>query len=169
MLTIESANNGRNGVFGFVGALIFGAAAPCFIIFMGGTAGIAFGAVCGGIGLACAAIAFAVNWLQSKKERDAALAYHQSGTVNNVVNTIDKVVNVSKSVGKEEAKPKAKEDDEKSVSTAASSTDVSSNTKRIISKIIKSDGTISTIEGSLNNVADKNLKLIEQIIETREV
>ena len=157
MLTVESANKGRNGVLGFVGTLIFGAAAACFIIFMGGTLGIVLGSVCGAIGLCCGIAGLVANWKQSKKERDAQLAYHQSGTVEHVVNTIDKGVNVVKSVTNE----KTKEQDTKSIST-----DATDGTQKIVSKIIKADGTTSIIEGPLNDEASKNLKLVKQIIKT---
>ena len=152
MLTVESANNGRNGVLGFVGTLIFGAAAACFIIFMGGTLGIVLGSVCGAIGLCCGIAGLAANWVQSKKEREAALAYHKTGTVEHVVNTIDKGVNVVKSASKEETK--------------SVSTDTTASTQKIISKIVKADGTTSIIEGPLNDEASKNLKFIRQIIKT---
>ena len=159
MLTIESANNGRDGVFGFVGAIVFGVGAACFAVFMGGTLGIVLAAVCGTIGLVSGIAGLAVNWAQSKKEREAALVYHQSGTVNNIANTIDKGVKIFKVVGG--GSTKSKQSDTKSISTAASSTDLASNTK-IISKIIKADGTTSIIEGPLNNAAKKSLKLIKQ-------
>lgn len=164
MLTVESANNGRNGVLGFVGAIIFGGAAACFIIFMGGTLGIVLGAVCGTIGLVSGIAGLAANWVQSKKERDAALAYHRSGTVKHTVNIIDKVVDASKSVSKEETK--TKEEDTKSVSAQASD-DISKPTK-IVSKIIKADGTTTLIDGPLNDEASKNLKFVRQIITTKE-
>ena len=153
MLTVESANNGRNGVLGFVGTLIFGAAAACFIIFMGGTLGIVLGSVCGAIGLCCGIAGLVANWKQSKKERDAQLAYHQTGTVEHVVNTIDKGVNVFKSAGKEETK--------------SVSTDATASTQKIISKIVKADGTTSIIEGPLNDEASKNLKFVRQILTTK--
>ena len=162
MLTVESANNGRNGVLGFVGTLIFGAAAACFIFFMGGTLGIVLGSVCGAIGLGCGIAGLVANWKQSKKERDAQLAYHQSGTVEHVVSAIDKGVNVVKSVSKEETKKKTKEEDKKSFSAQASD-DISKTTK-IISKIIKADGTTTLIDGPLNDEAAKNLKFIKRTI-----
>lgn len=164
MLTVESANNGRNGVLGFVGAIIFGAAAACFAIFMGGTLGIVLAAVCGTIGLVSGIAGLAVNWVQSKKEREAALAYHQTGTANHIVNAIDKGVNVVKSISKTESKQQTKEEDTKSVSTQASD-DISKTTK-IISKIVKADGTTSYIEGPLNKDAENNLKLVKQTIKT---
>lgn len=166
MLTVESANNGRNGVLGFVGTLIFGAAAACFIIFMGGTLGIVLGSVCGAIGLCCGIGGLAANWVQSKKERDAALAYHQSGTLEHAVNIVGKGVNVIKSVGKAESKQQTKEEDAKSVSTQAS--DNTSKTTKIISKIVKADGTTSIIEGPLplNKDAENNLELVSQKIHT---
>ena len=153
MLTVESANKGRNGVLGFVGTLIFGAAAACFIIFMGGTLGIVLGSVCGAIGLCCGIAGLVANWKQSKKERDAQLAYHQTGTVEHVVNTIDKGVNVFKSAGKEETK--------------SVSTDTTASPQKIVSKIIKADGTTSIIEGPLNDEASKNLKFVRQILTTK--
>ena len=168
MLAIESANKGRKGVLWLVGAMIFSGVAACFIIFMGGTSGIILGLVCGTIGLVSGIAGLSANWLQSKKERDAALAYYQSGTVNNVVNAIDKGVNVIKSIDKETGKLKS-EEDTKSVSTVASSTDNMAKTTKIISKIIKADGTTSIIEGSLNDAAEKNLKLVKQTIKTRTV
>ena len=153
MLTVESANKGRNGVLGFVGTLIFGAAAACFIIFMGGTLGIVLGSVCGAIGLCCGIGGLVANWKQSKKERDAQLAYHQTGTVEHVVNTIDKGVNVFKSASKEETK--------------SISTDTTASSQKIVSKIIKADGTTSIIEGPLNDEASKNLKFVRQILTTK--
>ena len=153
MLTVESANKGRNGVLGFVGTLIFGAAAACFIIFMGGTLGIVLGSVCGAIGLCCGIGGLVANWKQSKKERDAQLAYHQTGTVEHVVNTIDKGVNVFKSASKEETK--------------SVSTDTTASPQKIVSKIIKADGTTSIIEGPLNDEASKNLKFVRQILTTK--
>ena len=159
MLTIESANNGRKGVLWFVGAIVCGAGAACFTLFMGGTLGIILAGVSGLLALVCGTAGLVVNWKQSKKERDTQLAYHRSCIATNVSNVIDKVV------GKKESKQQTKEEDTKSVSTQASD-DISKTTK-IISKIIKADGTTSIIEGPLNDEASKNLKLVSrQIIKT---
>jgi hypothetical protein len=166
MLTVESANKGRNGVLWFVGALICGAGAACFTLFMGGTLGIILAGVSGLLALSCGVVGLVQNWKQSKKERDAQLAYHQSGTANNIANIIDKVVDVSKSVSKKETKQQTKEEDTKSVSTQAS--DDISKTAKIVSKIIKEDGTTTLIDGPLNDAAAKNLKLFRKIIKITE-
>ena len=100
------------------------------------------------------------NWKQSKKERDTQLAYHRSCIATNVSNVIDKVV------GKKESKQQTKEEDTKSVSTQAS--DDISNTTKIVSKIIKEDGTTTLIDGPLNDTAAKNLKLFRQTIKITE-
>ena len=160
MITVESANNGRKGVLGFVGTLIFGAAAACFIIFMGGTLGIVLGAVCGTIGLISGIAGLAANWKQSKKERDAQLAYHQTGTAEHVVNVIDKGLPLTKSLlnGKDEVKKDSKD-------VVAVKNDLPSNVK-YVSKIHNADGTITISDGPINGNADQNLKLVRQTIET---
>ena len=101
MLTIESATNGRKGILRLLSAIVLGAAAACFIVLLGGIVGIALGSVCGAIGLGCGVAGLVANWKQSKEERDAALAYHQSGTAKHTSDIMDKVVDASKSVSKE--------------------------------------------------------------------
>ena len=159
MITVESANNGRKGVLGFVGAIILGGAAACFAIFMGGTLGIVLAAVCGTIGLISGIAGLAANWKQSKKERDAQLAYHQTGTAEHVVNVIDKGVPLIKSLsnGKDEVKKDSKD--------VAVKNDLPSNVK-YVSKIHNADGTTTISDGPINGNADQNLKLVRQTIET---
>ncbi len=157
MLTIESANNGRNGVLGFVGAIVFGAAAACFIIFMGGTLGIVLGAVCGTIGLVSAVGGLVANWKQSKSERDMAYLHNAACAAGHLKENGQEVA-----VEKTKDKSVIRESTDVS-STKASSTDVST---KIISKIVKADGTTSIIEGPLNKDAANNLKLVKQTIKT---
>ena len=156
MITVESANNGRKGVLGFVGAIVFGAAAACFAVFMGGTLGIILASVCGAIGLCCGIGGLVANWKQSKKERDAALAYHQTGTAEHVVNLIDKGLPLTKSLsnGKDEVKKDSKD-------VVAVKNDTPSNVK-VVSKIHNPDGTVKIVNGPLDGSTLDNLKLINQ-------
>ena len=191
MLTIESATNGRKGILRLLSAIVLGAAAACFIVLLGGIVGIALGSVCGAIGLGCGVAGLVANWKQSKEERDAALAYHQSGTAKHTSDIMDKVVDASKSVSKEETKEKeqTKDKDNNSVSatnklnkieiyydpsakpTEEPSSDTTkeqpSDKTKIISKILKADGTTSIIEGPLNEEAAKNLKFVRKVITTK--
>ena len=144
MIITESANHGRKGTLGFVGALLFGAGAACLAIFLGGTLGIILAGVCGAIGLCCAVGGLVVNYKQSKTERDLANAYHATGTVKNVVdiaktitNNKDKSVSTDKSISTEVNNNKQEEQKVTTKQTENVNNDVSNDNLTLVRRIVK--------------------------------
>ena len=136
MIITESANHGRTGTLGFVGALLFGAGAACLAIFLGGTLGFVLAGICGAIGLCCAIGGLVANYKQSKTERTLANAYHATGTVKNVVD-IAKTITNDKSVSTNVSSNKQQEQEKVNEKKENVNNDVSNDNLTLVRRIVR--------------------------------